>query len=83
MKKIEVLDKKYYDKLKKNKDGDYLIPDDLIIYIDNSAEIKEEKITELEKELADTPEPSNEELIELGKSFHPFYQLQLDMLKNS
>ena len=82
MKKIEVLDKKYYDKLKKNKDGDYLIPDDLIIYIDNSAEIKEEKITELEKELADTPEPSNEELIELGKSFYQL-QLELDMLKNN
>jgi len=35
-----------------------------------------DEITQLESMLADIKEPSNEELIELGKMHHPYYDLQ-------
>jgi hypothetical protein len=75
MKKIEILNKKEYNKLKKNKDGDYEISSNLEIFIEESVE---DKIAILQEELNRLvlPEiPSDEELIAFAKINHPYYEM--------
>jgi len=60
--------------LEKNPDGTYKIPAGVEINIINYPPIEEleAKLTDLQAKLAE-PEPSDAELIEYAKQFHPFY----------
>ena len=70
--------------LKTDENGNFLIPDHIEIYIkEDPAVLRANRIAELEKELATMTEPSNEELIELGKMGHPYYSIidELNILR--
>ena len=63
------------------KGGGLIVPDTLEVYIVPSAEdLRKQRITELEAELAQMGEPTSEELVEAGRMMHPFYML-VDELK--
>jgi len=62
--------------LKTDENGNYLVPEGFEIY---KLPSKEERIAELQKEIdsiSEMAEPSNEELIEMGKMMHPYYMEQ-------
>jgi len=62
--------------LKTDENGNYLVPEGFEIYRLPS---KEDRIAELQKEIdsiSEMSEPSNEELIEIGKMMHPYYMEQ-------
>ena len=59
-----------------NEDGTIQIPDNIEIYIKPSVE---DKIKELEAQLdgLNEQEPDENELIEYGRMFHPYYEEQI------
>jgi len=62
--------------LKTDENGNYLVPEGFEIYRLPS---KEDRIAELQKEIDNInqmSEPSNDELIEIGKMMHPYYMEQ-------
>ena len=62
-------------------DGTLLVPDTFEVYIVPSAEdLRKQRICELEAELAQMGEPTQEEPVEAGKMMHPYYML-VDELK--
>ena len=63
------------------KGGGLIVPDTFEMYIVPSQEdMRKQRITELEAELAQMGEPTSEELIQEGKMMHPYYML-VDELK--
>ncbi len=59
--------------LKTDENGNYLVPEGFEIYRVPS---KEDRIAELQKEIDNInqmSEPSNEELLEIGKMMHPYF----------
>ena len=58
-----------------SKEGDYVVvPDDLEIYkVPTKEEQLKIEIQRLEKELEGMKEPSERELVEFGKSMHPYF----------
>lgn len=85
MKKAKYIDPKHLMNLEYDENGNIIIPEGFEIYIKEDPEIKrQEKIEELEKELLNWDEPTEQELIEEGKINHPYYMLlrDLEMLKN-
>lgn len=71
--------------LKYDENGNIIIPDGIEIYIkEDPNEVLRVRIAELEEQVKLMVEPKDEELIELGRMMHPFYQMQrdLEMLKN-
>lgn len=69
----------------KMEDGTLILPDTFELYIVPTAEdLKLERIAQLEAELANIAEPTQEELIESGKMMHPYYIImnELTMLYN-
>jgi len=62
--------------LKTDENGNYLVPEGFEIYRLPS---KEDRIAELQMEIDNInkmSEPSNDELIEIGKMMHPYYMEQ-------
>lgn len=75
MKKIEILDKENFNKLQENNEGNYEIPANMEIYIEES---NEDNILILQNQLNALilPDPPSEnELIEYGKMNHPYYEI--------
>lgn len=71
--------------LQMDENGNFIIPDGIEIYIKpNPEEIKLNRITKIQEELSKLTEPTDEELIDLGKSSHPYYLLldELNELQN-
>lgn len=80
MKKATVILASDLKGLKKDKDGDYIIPDHIEIYIkETPEEMREARIAELEAELAGMNEPTEEELIEEGKIISYYFMLQEEL----
>ena len=74
--RIYNLTKEQVSSLILNEGGTYTIPDNFEVYIVPSAEdLRKQRITELEAELAQMGEPTTEELILEGKMTHPYYML--------
>jgi len=72
------------DNLTKDKNGNYLIPENIKIYIEEDAETKRlKRIVKIETELTKIKEPNEKELIQEGKMMHPYYMLneELEYLK--
>lgn len=68
--------------------ADIVVPDGYKLVIDDSILIKErieKEINDLEEIIKHTPIPTDEELIEYGRMFHPYYESirRLEDLKNS
>ena len=66
------------------KGGGLIVPDTFEVYIVPSPEdLRKQRITELEAELAQMGEPTQEELVEAGRMMHPYYMLvqELETLK--
>ena len=64
--------------LQKDENGNYLVPEGFEIYkIEDPKTRLLKLINELELQLSQTETPSDAELIELGKIFHPYYELQI------
>ena len=84
MKKATFIKKEDLGNLATDENGNYLIPDGIVIYIDDTQERVEERIISLESEIEQMGEPSDAELIEEGRMMHPYYMLvqELEMLKN-
>ena len=65
-----------------DENGNYLVPEGFEIYkvVDDT----QDRIEDLEKQLEDMTEPTNEELIEIGKMFNDYYTTleELNLLKN-
>lgn len=54
-----------------------IVPEGYKVIIDPEIvekERKEKEIAELEELITNTPKPSDEELIEYGRMFHPYYE---------
>ena len=68
--------------LEVDENGNYLVPEGFEIY--RVVDTTQDRIDELEKELAKMSEPTDEELIEEGRFYHPYYTLQeeINLLKN-
>lgn len=84
MRKAEKIKKEDIEKLLQDENGDFFIPDHVVIYIRETEEEKKQKrIAELEEELSKWKEPTQEELIEYGMVDHPYYQniTELEQLK--
>ena len=68
MKKASFIDPKDLQQLEFDTEGNIIIPEGYEIYIKDDPEtIRLERIAELEKQLNEITEPTNEELIEEGK----------------
>ena len=66
------------------KGGGLIVPDTFEVYIVPSQEdLRKQRITELEAELAQMGEPTSEELVEAGRMMHGYFTLkgELDNLK--
>ena len=67
------------------KGGGLIVPDTFEVYVVPSQEdLRKQRITELEAELAQMEEPTSEELVEAGRMMHPYYMLfqELAILKS-
>lgn len=84
MKKAKYIDPKDLENLQYDEKGNIIIPEGFEIYTKEDPEAKrQERIEELEKELLNWDESTDEELIEEGKFTHPYYMIlrDLEMLK--
>jgi hypothetical protein len=75
--KATYIDAKDLQNLVLNKDGTYKIPDNIEIYIKPTIE---SQIEDWKKEIAEIEamqEPSTEELIDMAKGLHPYYESQI------
>lgn len=80
MKKATFIDPKDLQQLEFDTDGNIIIPEGFEIYIkEDPQQVRLNRIAELEAELSEMTEPSDEELIELGKSFHDYYILKMNI----
>jgi hypothetical protein len=80
MKKVKYLKAKDVADFKSDKEGNIIIPERFVIYIKKTPEeLWQERIADLEKELLQMDEPTDKELIELAKQYHPYYILELEL----
>jgi vacuolar-type H+-ATPase subunit I/STV1 len=69
-----------------NKSGEFIIPKGYELYkVPTAEEVKSQRIAELKAQIDQIqlmPEPTDEELIQMGRMMHPYYQelMRLDML---
>lgn len=75
MRKVSKINKSDIESLEELDDNYYIVPDGVVIYVN---ETNNEKIATLQNEYDSLTmkEPSNDELIELGKSLHLYYEEQ-------
>jgi prefoldin subunit 5 len=76
MEKISFIYPSDLGSLKQDDKGNFLVPEGFEIY---RVESKAEQIEMLQKEIENIntiPVPSNDELIEMGKTIHPYYMEQ-------
>ena len=69
----------------KSEDGGLLVPDSFEVYIVPTAEdLRAQRVAELEAQLATLTEPTEEELINMGRAMNPYYMIieELIMLKS-
>ena len=80
MKKATYIKAEDLSNLQKDESGNYQIPEHIEIYIKEDPEVlKQERIIELENELLQMDEPTDQELIEEGKMMHPYYMLEEEL----
>ncbi len=67
-------------KLEQDKEGNYIIPEGITIYLSESGEEQlARRVMELQERLAGEVEPTEQELIDMGKIDHPYYQLNEEL----
>lgn len=81
MEKVEIIKAQDLVNLQQNETGDFLVPNEYVIYRKDKPV---DRVAELEIQLESMQEPTDAELIEMGRSMHPYYMLvqELEMLKN-
>ena len=80
MKKASYIKAEDLQNLQQDAEGNYIVPEGITIYIEESQEEKlQQRILEIENEMAALGEPTDKELIEMGRVQHPYYMLQAEL----
>ena len=66
-----------------DENGNYIIPDGIKIFIEEKPEEKIQLLRSKIEQMESVPEPTDQELMDLGKTIHPYYmeRIQLETLK--